>query len=122
MKPLTHYLRRYWKWYLFGFVSMLISIGLDMLSPQITKHIINDVILDGRMEILMKLLLGLAGIGIGRALFEAMRKDYAVQEFTVNSSPYAVEVYRHLGFEPTDCEQTEMGLRFTPMLYRSEDA
>ena len=60
--------------------------------------------------------------GIGRALFEAMRKDYAVQEFTVNSSPYAVEVYRHLGFEPTDCEQTEMGLRFTPMLYRSEDA
>ena len=56
--------------------------------------------------------------GIGRALFDTMRKDYAVQEFTVHSSPYAVEVYRRLGFEPTDCEQTELGLRFTPMIYK----
>ncbi|MGM9640632.1 MAG: GNAT family N-acetyltransferase, partial [Faecousia sp.] len=32
--------------------------------------------------------------GIGRRLFEAMRQDYARQVFTVNSSPYAVEVYR----------------------------
>ena len=75
MKPLTHYLRRYWKWYLFGFVSMLISIVLDMMAPQITKHIINDVILDGRIEILMKLLLGLVGIGVGRAIFQ-YAKEY----------------------------------------------
>ena len=56
--------------------------------------------------------------GIGRRLFEAMRQDYARQEFTVNASPYAVEVYRHLGFSPTDREQTVDGLRFTPMQYR----
>ena len=96
MKPLTHYLRRYWEWYLFGFVSMLISIGLDMLSPQITKHIINDVILDGRMEILMKLLLGLVGIGIGRAVFQ-----YA-KEFTYDCIGVTVgrdmrrDLFRHV--------------------------
>lgn len=55
--------------------------------------------------------------GIGRKLFETMRRDYDQQEFTVNSSPYAVEVYRHLGFAQTDQEQTVNGLRFTPMKY-----
>ena len=55
--------------------------------------------------------------GIGRALFQAMRQDYERQEFTVNSSPYAVEVYRHLGFVPTGVEQTVDGLRFTPMRF-----
>ena len=55
--------------------------------------------------------------GIGRRLFEAMRQDYEVQAFTVNSSPYAVEVYRRLGFVPTDTEQLTDGLRYTPMRF-----
>lgn len=55
--------------------------------------------------------------GIGRRLFEAMRQDYEVQAFTVNSSPYAVEVYRRLGFVPTDTEQLTDGLRYTPMQF-----
>lgn len=60
--------------------------------------------------------------GIGRALFQAMRQDYERQEFTVNSSPYAVEVYHHLGFVPTDTEQTVNGLRFTPMRFAEENS
>ncbi|MBY2479118.1 GNAT family N-acetyltransferase [Clostridioides difficile] len=36
-------------------------------------------------------------------------------EITVNSSPYAVEVYHKLGFKDTDVEQTTDGIRFTPM-------
>ncbi|MDO5389735.1 MAG: GNAT family N-acetyltransferase [Eubacteriales bacterium] len=55
--------------------------------------------------------------GIGRKLFDSMRQDYAKQEFTVHSSPYAVEFYRHLGFEPTDSEQVTDGLRYTPMIF-----
>ncbi|MBR1764866.1 MAG: GNAT family N-acetyltransferase [Ruminococcus sp.] len=58
--------------------------------------------------------------GIGRALFERMKQDYEKREFTVNSSPYAVEVYKHLGFVPTDTEQLKDGIRSTPMLYRSK--
>ncbi len=56
--------------------------------------------------------------GIGRALFERMTQDYEKQEYTVNSSPYAVEIYRCLGFIPTKEEQLEDGIRFTPMEYR----
>ena len=55
--------------------------------------------------------------GIGRALFETMAADYAEQTFTVNSSPYAVDIYRHLGFTATDSEQLKDGIRYTPMVY-----
>ena len=55
--------------------------------------------------------------GIGRELLDTMRRDYDRQEFTVNSSPYAVEIYRHLGFEAMDQERTVNGIRFTPMKY-----
>lgn len=55
--------------------------------------------------------------GIGRTLFDAMRRDYSQQIFTVHSSPYAAEVYRHLGFVPTDTEQLTDGLRYIPMRF-----
>ena len=58
--------------------------------------------------------------GVGRLLFDAMRRDYAEETFTVNSSPYAVEVYRHLGFVPTDTEQITNGIRYTPMRFEEE--
>ena len=57
------------------------------------------------------------GHGVGRELYDAMRRDYAQQVFTVNSSPYAVEIYRHLGFVPTDSEQVTNGIRYTPMRF-----
>ena len=59
--------------------------------------------------------------GVGRLLFDAMRRDYADQVFTVNSSPYAVEVYRHLGFVPTDTEQLTNGIRYTPMRFEEKE-
>lgn len=58
--------------------------------------------------------------GIGRKLFEAMRQDYEKQVFTVDSSPYAVEIYRHLGFVPTDTEQMTDGLRYIPMKFEEK--
>ena len=59
--------------------------------------------------------------GIARALFSAVRDfcrtDPAVSRITVNSSPYAVEIYRRLGFTATDAERVTDGIRFTPMTY-----
>ena len=49
--------------------------------------------------------------GVGRQLFEIVRTN----KMTVNSSPYAVPVYKRLGFLPVDTEQVVNGLRFTPM-------
>lgn len=60
------------------------------------------------------------GKGVGRTLFEAMRKDYEKQEFTVHSSPYGVKIYEHLGFKATSEEQLVNGLRFTPMVFKNE--
>ncbi len=53
--------------------------------------------------------------GVGKRLFETIRRDYSVQAFTVNAAPYAVDIYRHLGFVPTDTEQITNGIRYTPM-------
>jgi len=53
--------------------------------------------------------------GIARRLLEIMIEDYNPSEITVNSSPYAVEVYKRLGFAETDSEREENGIRFTPM-------
>lgn len=59
--------------------------------------------------------------GIARSLFETVKKVCLNQnniiKITVNSSPYAIEVYHRLGFLDTDKEQTVNGIRFTPMAY-----
>ena len=60
------------------------------------------------------------GRGFGRMLFEEVKKDFETQVFTVNSSPFAVGIYEHLGFTATNSEQTVNGLRFTPMIYNRE--
>ncbi|WP_373482267.1 GNAT family N-acetyltransferase [Acetobacterium sp.] len=59
--------------------------------------------------------------GIARALFNTVLADFECQQpgkpfvMTVNSSPYAVEVYRRFGFVDTAGEQINKGIRFVPM-------
>ncbi len=55
--------------------------------------------------------------GIGRKLFNTLLSDTSAQSITVNSSPYAVEIYTRLGFHKTQDEQLTDGIRYTPMLY-----
>ena len=56
--------------------------------------------------------------GIGRKLFEVVLENSTSDKLTVNSSPYAKDIYHHLGFEETDVEQVVTGIRFIPMTYR----
>lgn len=53
--------------------------------------------------------------GIGRKLYNKVELLNNKGYFTVNSSPYAHEIYKHLGFVDTDTEQCIKGLRFYPM-------
>lgn len=53
--------------------------------------------------------------GIGRKLYNKVELLNNKGYFTVNSSPYAHEIYKHLGFIDTDTEQCIKGLRFYPM-------
>ena len=56
--------------------------------------------------------------GIGRLLFQAYLAEGGRGRITVHSSPYAVEVYRQLGFSPTAEEQLSPdGIRYTPMVW-----
>nr|WP_246578134.1 GNAT family N-acetyltransferase [Clostridium frigoris] len=60
-------------------------------------------------------------LGIARSLFQTVveksKSKNNISQITVNSSPYAVEVYHRLGFFDTDKELTVSGIRFTPMSY-----
>ena len=53
--------------------------------------------------------------GIGKKLYDKIKSLNNKGFFTVNSSPYAHEVYKHLGFIDTDIEKCVNGLRFYPM-------
>ena len=55
--------------------------------------------------------------GIGKRLFHAVIENSSSNIITVNSSPYAVEVYHRLGFVDTSPEQISDGMRYTPMSY-----
>lgn len=57
--------------------------------------------------------------GIAKSLYHTALDYYignsTYNEMTVNSSPYAVEIYHKLGFVDVSGEQTVNGLRFVPM-------
>lgn len=63
------YILKYWYAYLGAVICMVIGIALDMLSPQITRRIIDDVILGGKVQLLTKLLAGILIVGFGRCIF-----------------------------------------------------
>lgn len=80
MKNLWKYAKQYGILYVIAITAMIISILLDAASPQITKHIIDDVIVGGKLKLLMRLLLGFLGIGLGRAVFQYIKEfifDYS---------------------------------------------
>jgi hypothetical protein len=56
------------------------------------------------------------GKGIGKHLFMRACLNNKCGEITVNSSPYAKEIYHHLHFTDTNTEQLTDGLRYTPMI------
>ncbi|MFI3237271.1 MAG: ABC transporter ATP-binding protein [Lachnospiraceae bacterium] len=68
------YMRKYWLRYVIAYACMFISIGLDMLAPQITRLMIDDVILAGTITLLPKLLIGYLIIGGGRAIFQYIKE------------------------------------------------
>ncbi len=81
--------RQKWR-YLFGIICLLCSVGLDLTAPVITKHIVDDVIVGGKIELLKYLLLGYLIVGIGRFVFQ-YTKEY---NFDTAGSMVAVDIRR----------------------------
>ena len=57
------------------------------------------------------------GKGIGRKLFDKICDNNDNEFITANSSPFALPIYLHLGFQETNKEQCINGIRFTPVKY-----
>lgn len=60
--------------------------------------------------------------GVATAIFrylldDLLKEDPSLSEITLNSSPYGLPFYRHLGFVEQSEEREEDGMRFTPMKY-----
>lgn len=57
------------------------------------------------------------GKGIGRRLLEEMlnRTEGMADYMEVNSSPYAVPIYKAMGFRATDSQKEADGIKFVPM-------
>ena len=62
--------------YLIAFIAMSAGTLLDQAAPLIVQHIIDDVLVAKKMEVLNFLLLGILGIGVGRCIFQ-YTKEYA---------------------------------------------
>ncbi len=75
MKKISSYLWEHKFVYLFAVLSMLIAVSLDLYAPQLTKRIVDEVIVGGETEKLKFLLLGIFCIGTGRCIFQ-YTKEY----------------------------------------------
>lgn len=73
---LFRYFKRYSFLYLIALVAMSAGTLLDQAAPLIVQHIIDDVLIAKKMEVLNFLLLGILGIGVGRCIFQ-YTKEYA---------------------------------------------
>lgn len=74
MKKISSYIYEHRYRYLLAIVSMIIAVTLDLMSPQFTRHIIDDVIVGGQMSKLKYLLLGIFAIGVGRCIFQYIKE------------------------------------------------
>ena len=73
---LFRYFKRYSFLYLIALLAMSAGTMLDQAAPLIVQHIIDDVLIAKKMEVLNFLLLGILGIGVGRCISQ-YTKEYA---------------------------------------------
>ncbi len=75
MKKLIKYVLKYWYRYIFAISCLVIGTIFDDIRPQYIKDIVDKVIGEGKIELLPRLLLIIAGIGILRT-FTQYFKEY----------------------------------------------
>lgn len=96
MKKVSSYIREHIWAYIFAIICLAIGVGLDMLSPQLTKHIIDDVIVGGKLELLKYLLLGIFMVGVGRCIFMYI-KEYTFDVISAKiQRSLRIDLFRHL--------------------------
>lgn len=110
MKKISTYVTEHIWAYLGAILCLTIGIALDMLSPQITKCIVDDVIIGGNLTLLKYLLAGILFIGIGRAVFMYIKEfssDYLGSKI---ASEMRKDLFHHLQrLSPSFYDRTNTG-------------
>ncbi|MDD2967998.1 MAG: ABC transporter ATP-binding protein [Lachnospiraceae bacterium] len=91
----TYILNHKWS-YLAAILSMIISVSLDMLSPQLTRIMIDDVIINQNLTYFIPLLIGMAGIGIGRCCFQYSKEYLFDKTGSRIASDMRIELFSHI--------------------------
>jgi len=82
--------------YLTAVLCLVLGVALDMLSPQLTKRIIDDVIMGGQLPLLKYFLAGIFVVGLGRCVFMYI-KEYLCDIISVKiSAQMRKDLFRHL--------------------------
>ena len=96
MKKVSTYIWEHKFAYLLAFLSLVISVALDMLSPQLTRRIVDDVILGGKAEILTPLLAGILLVGLGRCVFQYIKEFTCDTAGSKISADLRRDLFRHV--------------------------
>lgn len=86
MKKISTYIWQFKGKYLIAISALFAAVTLDMLSPRLTKLVVDDVIVGGNMQIFKWILLGFLGIGIGRCTCQF------IKEYTFDSTGNAISI------------------------------
>lgn len=96
MKKLSHYIMEHLWAYAGAVLCLIIGVALDMLSPQLTRRIIDDVIEGGNLGLLKYLLGGILAVGLGRCVFMYI-KEYTFDITGAKiSASMRKDLFRHL--------------------------
>ncbi len=96
MKKLSTYILEHKFSFLFAICSMIISVSLDMLSPQLTRRIVDDVIIGGNLQKLSPMLIGILCVGIGRCIFQYTKEYTFDLTGTKIASTLRRDLFRHV--------------------------
>lgn len=96
MKKLHTYMLKHWAAYVLALTCLFIAIGLDMLYPQITKIIVNDVFDTADLSRLPMLLLAIVCIGIGRSAFGYCKEFTADKIGAKIGTEMRKDLFRHV--------------------------
>ncbi|MBB2184714.1 ABC transporter ATP-binding protein [Lachnospiraceae bacterium MD1] len=84
---IKRYILKYWYAYLTAILCIVIAVSLDMIYPQVTKQIVDNVIVGRELSLLPRLLIMILIIGIGRCIFQYVKEyvfDLVSARITMN--------------------------------------
>ena len=96
MRFILPYIKQHKRQYIPAILFLLVSTGLDMLNPLLTRSIIDNVIGQGHTELLFSILLALLLVSVGRAISGYEREYLFDKAASGLAAGLRRDIFRHL--------------------------